>query len=479
MGFSSADLKIVSLARYIDACDPASRHRDCPYAVERDGEFTCREECRDVLAFLLRRGRAPSELKVQSFDARQLLLSEIGLTPDVLWHTSSLLQVVVKVARTHPLREDGSFNLRRFIDATSALGALGCRGLDPEKLVRRGVAKTIKLTISGWLEILESSDEPRRNAEQFTQWRAFFKRGSDEPVSPGYYIEAALFGRCARRLSAWLETAPLEDLLRWRLPERWPEAPSPTSVGEEAESWTWIVERFTETYLGQWSLESLKKEYTFLKGSWQSDLPTEVLDERTLSREEVTAELAERAVVDGDSIDPATMSSLTTQAVALLMEGQRRAAAALMDGARRLKPSDLVLQQNYAFCLLPDEPERARTLFKDVLAREKLSPRVTLCNLALAEAILGNTSQALETCTEALYVEPETGTAYLWVRGAEGWNIETTSMHRWIIRLGADIEASQDVKNGPWMERLASLHFTEQQDSSADPSTAGTDEADL
>ncbi|XRQ10200.1 hypothetical protein ACN3XK_04650 [Actinomadura welshii] len=208
MGFSDAELKIVSLVRYVDACDPASRHRDCPYSVERDGGFTCREECRKLLASLLRRGRAPSETNVQAFDARRIRLGETGLTPDVLWHTSSLLQVVVKVARTHPLREDGTFNLRRFVDATSALGALGSRGLDTEKLLRRGVAETIKLTLSGWLEISELADGPRRDAAQFTQWRALFKGSADGPASPGDYIEAALFGRSARRLDAWIETAP-------------------------------------------------------------------------------------------------------------------------------------------------------------------------------------------------------------------------------------------------------------------------------
>ncbi|XRQ10199.1 hypothetical protein ACN3XK_04645 [Actinomadura welshii] len=209
-----------------------------------------------------------------------------------------------------------------------------------------------------------------------------------------------------------------------------------------------MVERYTETYLGQWSLESLKREYTFLKGTWRPDLPTEILDERMLSREQVAAELADRAVVDDNSIDPATMNSLTTQAVELLENGQRRAAAALMDGARRLKPSDLALQQNYAFCFLPDDPEKARELFTEVLAKDPQFSQVTLCNLALTEVLLGNTVPALQACTQALHAGPEAGMAYLWVRGADGWKIEQTLMRRWITQLGAEIEASQGVTEG-------------------------------
>ena len=123
-----SDLVIVSLVRYADSCEPTRRHSDCPFAVEHQGKLTCHEECRGVIRSLLRRGRAEPASRSQAFDAGQLLLSEPAGPPDILWHTSSLLQVVMKAARTSPLRRDNSLSLRRLVDATSALGALGCRG---------------------------------------------------------------------------------------------------------------------------------------------------------------------------------------------------------------------------------------------------------------------------------------------------------------------------------------------------------------
>jgi hypothetical protein len=215
MGFPDAELKIVSLVRYVDACDPARRHRDCPYTVERDGTPTCREECREVLASALRHGRAAAPA-ARTFDARELLLGETGPTPHVLWHTSSLLQVLVDVAQTHPLLDDGTLNLRRLVDATSALGALGCRGLDPDQVVRRGLAETMKLTLAGWLERLEFSDKPRGDDQHAARWRAFFRGDADQAISPGGYIQAIWHGKTARCLNTWLDTAPLDDVLRGR-----------------------------------------------------------------------------------------------------------------------------------------------------------------------------------------------------------------------------------------------------------------------
>jgi hypothetical protein len=130
---------------------------------------------------------------------------------------------------------------------------------------------------------------------------------------------------------------------------------------EDTELWTWVVERFTQTYLEKWSIASIKKEYAFIQGSWNPDLPIELLTERIVTREEAAIALADRALVGDDVIDPAIMNALTEQAIALLEDGQRNAAAALFDGARMLKPADTLAQNNYAFCIVVDQPEQAAT----------------------------------------------------------------------------------------------------------------------
>ena len=174
MASAESELAIVSLVRYADACDPSRRHSDCPFAVERNGKRSCHEECRGVITSLLRRGREQSNPEAQTFDAKQLLLSEPRGAPDILWHTSSLLQVIVAAFHSSPFHRDGSLHLRRLVDVTSALGALGARGLDPDHLVRLGFAKTIKLVLAGWLESLERSSNQRGSWEYADRWRELF-----------------------------------------------------------------------------------------------------------------------------------------------------------------------------------------------------------------------------------------------------------------------------------------------------------------
>lgn len=476
VGFPDAELKIVSLIRYADACEPTRRHDDCPFAAEREGRLTCRSECREVLATMLRRGPG-ADAHGQAFDARQLRLSEISPTPDIRWHTSSLLQVLVKVARTHPLFHDGTFNLRRLVDATSALGALGCRGLDPDRLVRRGVAQTLKLSIAGWLEVMRDTSGPPGLREYYEQWRAFLERDAAGEISRGGYLGAALYGSSSQRLDAWIESAPLEDVLCWRLPGRDAEVALAEPATGEAELWTWIVERFTRTYLDRWSLSSLKLEYKLIQGSWHPDLPSGLLSQRVVPHQDAAKALADRALMSDDVIDAATMVSLIGQALTLIGEGQRRAAAALFEGACRLKPADLYAKHNQAFCILLDEPEQARAMFTDVLDRGIEDRAMAWCNLALAESLLGNGEAALRACEQAYVTSKEDEKAYLWRHGRAGWSVETTSERWWAIHFGAELERTRGITGGVWAKRLERL--TEYAATSEDPSSTGTDEEGL
>ena len=477
---SESDLIIVSLVRYADSCEPAHRHSDCPFAVERDGKLTCHEECRGVIKSLLRRGRSEPTSVYQAFDARQLLLSEPRGAPDTLWHTSSLLQVVAMAARSCPLRRDGSLSLKRLVDATSGLGALGCRGIDPEHLMRRGVGQSIKLALAVWVgRWLERSDDTRSSWKYLDEWRMLFEEGIEERPSPSSYIEAALVGPTAQHLDTWIESAPIEDLLLWRPPQTGTELSTASPTDAETEPWQWIVERFTKTYLGEWSLAALKLEYSFVQGSWVPDFPTILLTERTLTREEIAIALADRAIVSADAIDPHTMTTFVDQALVLLADGQRTAAAAaLFDAARTIKPLDLHAQNNYAFCILPDKPDQAKVLFQDILARGAPDPSVTWCNLALADSLLEQTDAALEACEQAYGAVDDRRRAPLWQQRGEEWVVDRINPRSWAIRFAAQLEKSTGT-TGTWAERLKSVTLAEPQETSADPSSTETDGEDL
>jgi hypothetical protein len=252
MPSAESNLVIVSLVRYADSCAPTSRHGDCPFAVEHQGKLTCHEECRSVIKSLLRRGRGEPASDGHAFDARQLLLSEQPGAPDILWHTSSLLQIVVRAARTNPFRRDGSLELQRLVYATSALGALGSRGLEPEYVVRHGVSGFIKLALAASLG--GPPDDRLSDWGYLAQWRTIFENAGAGQPSARNHLDAAFGGPVARYIDAWIATAPIEDVLVWRPPSLDTEPVLTGPEDERIEVWTWIVDRFTQTYLDRWSL---------------------------------------------------------------------------------------------------------------------------------------------------------------------------------------------------------------------------------
>jgi tetratricopeptide (TPR) repeat protein len=380
----------------------------------------------------------------------------------------------VAAARTAPFLKDGSLALRRLVDATSALGALGCRGLDPEQLVRHGVAQSVKLALAAW--IAKAPDGPL--SEHISHWLNIFEKAVASKDSREDYFNAVLDGSVTQYLTAWLATASIEDVLLWKPPTSDPEPQAGDPATEDIEIWTWIVDRFTQTYPDRWSLSSLKREYSFVQGSWQPDFPTEILAERVLTREEVATALADRALVSSDTTDPSMMNAFTEQAVTLLRDGQRTAAAALFNAVRMLKPNDSVAQNNYAFCILVDKPEEAKGLLTGLLERGADNPAVTRCNLAVAESLLGNIDAALKACEQAYELASE-ASAYLWSRTDEEWVVEFIKPRVWAVRLGAELEQSDEASSGIWGKRLEGLSNLDSQATSSDPSSTGTNEADL
>jgi tetratricopeptide (TPR) repeat protein len=280
-------------------------------------------------------------------------------------------------------------------------------------------------------------------------------------------------------MNAWIATASIDDVLMWRPPSLDADPVYTQANEEDIEIWTWVVDRFTQTYLDRWSLSSLKREYTFVQGSWQPDFPTEIMTERVVGREKVATALADRAIVGSDELDPSVFNSFIEQALALLRDDQRAAAAALFSAARMLKPKDLDVQNNYAFCILIDKPEEAKDLLVDVLERGGRGDlAISWYNLAVAEFLLGRPDDALEACERA-YEGTSPRKAYLWMHKNGEWAVEMVTPRASAAHLGAEIERSTAVPAGKWAEKLRGLTPLGERAASSGPSSEGTDEEDL
>lgn len=157
----------------------------------------------------------------------------------------------------------------------------------------------------------------------------------------------------------------------------------------------------------------------------------------------MTKAIADSVVKKSTESDPSVLIALHEQALELLQDGERTAAAALFNAARTFSPNDPTLRNNYAFCILLDRPDEARMLLEEALAVDVSDRVVSLCNLMLVHHLLGNDEQALKCASDAFDGASARGTgAYLWERDSDGtWAVVHVAPRDWIIRLGASIEA--------------------------------------
>ena len=455
----AADLQIVALLRYIDACSSlATPHSDCPLAEALAEPATrCLPACRDVVTGLLRRGRAAVASTSEDFDARQILLSEPREEPNILWHTASLLQIVARVTRSSPLDDSGTPILQREIFGTSSLALLGQRGLDPDQIVRYGFGDRIKFAIVSNLTRIDKSPAiASHTMPYYEEWRDVFGVGENGDRSNGGYLRSAINGQASRFIESWLMEAGLMDLLRWN-----PLNSAATGAWRDAgtvEIYQWLVDRFTQTYLHKWSLASLKREYATICGQADAVFPLEILQERIIPHDRVAVAVANAAVFSSTASDSDVLGALTEQAVELLKGGERTAAAALFDAARAFSPGDPRVRNNYAFCILLDKPDEARVLLEDALSMDTRDKVVTLCNLALVEHLLDRDDVALAQLADAFEAtRSDRRDAFLWEQDEAGeWQVADVSPEMWIVRLGTKIEERLG-SPGRWTETAIDL----------------------
>jgi hypothetical protein len=195
-------------------------------------------------------------------------------------------------------------------------------------------------------------------------------------------------------------TPPQRDLSDYRLPA--------DDVACQQEC-AWLLDRFTTTYLWQWKLPSMKLEWKYQHGlltppCHNSDMATVRISENDLAKQ-----IAAQSVEDDVEIRAAGFgaSDYVPVALNLLGTGRRKEAAAIFEATASLAPHDPFALNNWAFCLMPDSPERALELF-DQAAQNGLSDNLMLIGnrlwcllrlnrhstaLSVADAVVGSLAE--------------------------------------------------------------------------------------
>ena len=406
-----------ALRDYSERCEHPKLTADCPFSIDISPDLRgCGEECMDLLArhgapgpteeFPLGDGltairvrrprpRRNAQKHPKAYDSREVYLHDQSTKPPSRWRLAAILRGIIEES-CEPPPADNDQAAERKDQIYELIRCAELRGLDPDEHflphVRLAVAGSAFAQLLG---SLHGRDEPE-SFDHTGGWAAVAEQfGTDDSDSGPYRSDGAWLGDLYGAIIKWSLACSLEELLDWMppAPERFSRPlalPDPHSDDDG----TWIVERFTRTFLWEWSVPSLRREWLYLHGQHPAPCSAEDMEVRAVSENELALLMADRLAAEPPPYSQLS-ARLVGSAAGFITEGRRREAVALFEATLHLEPDSQIALNNLGFCLLPDEPKAAL----DVLERAVASGRgdVDLANLnrVLALASLGRYTSAL------------------------------------------------------------------------------------
>ncbi len=390
------------------------------------------------------------------FDARKVMLSDRE-RPLTHWRTVSLitalrLALLREAVSTSPEAHDQATYLRQITDELTA------RKLDGDSLVRFGLGPELAASVVGqamsyWLPTLrvlpgpasehDPDPEPELPWPHPQTWEDVLgplleaENGLTRDLDVSQANIEKVVGAIMNAVYPWALSASLDDLLALKPPsiEQLQAARRESPPGTELlEQYRWIINRFAETHLSDWSTPSLYHEHRWRSGSCPAPCPEALMPDREVVDHELNAEIARRAVNAEPSREQAggptglnrtMLSKLGMSALDLLRIGRTREAATLFAFALHESPDDAELLNNLGFCLIPDDPRDALNRLEEAARRGYEHGAINLYNRALCKMLLGDLKSSLDMITVA-WPLGEGKRASLWSLGPHGLELYET-----------------------------------------------------
>jgi tetratricopeptide (TPR) repeat protein len=411
-----------ALRAYSEDCpEPPVLHPDCPFAIPISDGRTCFEECRDILAeyevppradeirlgnglvmsrILRPRARRPDK-QAKPYDSLEVLRLEehLSLRDRSL---AALLRGLEQLVEQVPVdNEERSRRIRHIADVLSE------RGLDAAAVIQHGMAKklvsyVVAIASAPWLVKGDDAVFPHALG-----WAALLDEVADLSEQPPDVslksldvtearLQASFESDFFRLVSGWFAWAPFDRLISYSPPSTDEFLNPPHTDQEERDRIQWMTERFTQTYLSDWSETSLHLEWRYIHSETKPPcLPAE-MRRRAIPEDELACEIANRASRERGHEQRDLGQRFIKPGLQFLRAGRRSEAAALFEAVRRLTPDDAAAQNNYGFCLLPDQPDIALTALEQASRLGYKPISVNVGNRLLALYRLGRLTTALD-----------------------------------------------------------------------------------
>lgn len=428
-----------ALREYSEECEAPLLTPGCPYSVEVEpGLRGCADECMDILGehdapplidetFLgdgisIVRRKRPRTRRAQrpganAYDARAIYLEDKGDKHTSQWRLASILQGLIETASTQPPVETAAAaDRQQTLDELRRLA--GEHELDFSRQILPHLRVMVASSVFASLIRYQAQADEDPTVDRSGRWEILadeFLKDSKDSGSTNSRFEG--LGSLYYPVADWATHATADQLLTWDPPTRFADVTAePLEFGSLDEDGQWIMDRFTRTYLDQWSTESLNKEWLYLHGQIKAPCSPADMQLREVNAKQLSPVMADRLAIKAGP-KPTLAQTLVQPALAFLKDGRRLEASALFEAATRREPNSAEAHNNLGFCRLPDDPAAALVHFTAALSARGGDKNVIDMNRILALAALGRHTSAIDLATAFLSDAPEPNgptVAWLW-----------------------------------------------------------------
>ena len=314
------ELVLRALREYSESCEAPALIPECPFSIEiGPNERGCGEECMDLLGkheaprphrrtqigsgLVISRPTRPrprrsGEFDGRPFDAKEVYLQDSESSTPQGWRLPALLYAIRDKIETPPGDNTSEGERQNYVECL--LDALAQSRIDTQSLVEPWIREHTSSAVFGRVYAQWHSNRTSQTNLVVEAWVQLLDdvvpRGttsSDTSEVRDSDNADLAFDRLMMATTLWSQSASLAQVVEWRPPLALGTTENGT-VGAVAGDADWLFDRFTITYLDDWSTASLRSEWQYLHGERDTPWPRHLTRARMVSEPQLASVIADR-----------------------------------------------------------------------------------------------------------------------------------------------------------------------------------------